>query len=137
MFYFSQYHKHFRICERSTYVMLTKLEALYRRIVPNRHLRQGIPFLSFLLFGWLGIREFANIRYDIKKKYGESNAFRERMEEAGLKTVKKTDINEEYENLVEKVDLDSWFNIRGPRPEEDSKTIQEKLRNEHRQNNLN
>ncbi|XP_039249637.1 cytochrome c oxidase assembly protein COX16 homolog, mitochondrial-like [Styela clava] len=126
--YFSLYENLSNVKE---YVMLNRLRTLYERVLPSRHLRQGVPFLAFLVLGWLGIREFANIRYDIKKKYGQSDAFRERMEKGGKKKIKEIDPEEEYKKLVEDADLDSWFNIRGPRPEEDSRAIQQELREKH------
>lgn len=112
--------------------MLGNIRLVMQRIISNKHLRYGLPFLSFLVVGWIGVREFAQIRYDIKKKFGESAAFQERLEQAGISSKKKrTTAEEEYEAMVHNTDLDSWFNIRGPRPDEDSRTIQTQMRQEH------
>ncbi|XP_072533344.1 cytochrome c oxidase assembly protein COX16 homolog, mitochondrial [Salminus brasiliensis] len=94
-----------------------------RRVQRSRSARYGLPMLLLIVGGSFGLREFTQIRYDaqkIKKKLDPAL-------EARLNNQKPVVLEEEYEKLKE-LDLDSWRNIRGPRPWEDSKEFQDQQR---------
>uniref|UniRef100_A0A8C6ZUR9 Cytochrome c oxidase assembly protein COX16 homolog, mitochondrial n=1 Tax=Nothoprocta perdicaria TaxID=30464 RepID=A0A8C6ZUR9_NOTPE len=74
-----------------------------------------IVFQLYLVGGSFGLREFAQIRYDVDPTLKEK-----------LKGNNVT-LESEYKKL-EKSDLDNWENIRGPRLWEDSKTVQKQQR---------
>nr|XP_009688170.1 PREDICTED: cytochrome c oxidase assembly protein COX16 homolog, mitochondrial [Struthio camelus australis] len=81
-----------------------------------------IAFQLYLVGGSFGLREFAQIRYDVHKLHGKVDpALKEKLKE------KNVTLESEYQKL-EKSDLDNWENIRGPRPWEDSKTVQKQRR---------
>ncbi|XP_076156767.1 cytochrome c oxidase assembly protein COX16 homolog, mitochondrial [Alosa pseudoharengus] len=90
----------------------------------NKTLKYGIPMLLLVVGGSFGLREFTQIRYDAQK-------IRKKLDpvlEAKINPEKQSVIlEEEYEKLREK-NLDTWKNIRGPRPWEDSKEYQEEQR---------
>uniref|UniRef100_A0A8C3VK30 Cytochrome c oxidase assembly protein COX16 homolog, mitochondrial n=1 Tax=Catharus ustulatus TaxID=91951 RepID=A0A8C3VK30_CATUS len=72
-------------------------------------------FQLYLIGGSFGLREFAQIRYDVDPALKEK-----------LKPNTVT-LESEYEKL-EKSNLDNWENIRGPSPWEDSRTVQKQRR---------
>ena len=106
-------------------------------------LRQGLPFVSFMLGGSYVLSEFAKLRYQFRKtqmlepseleKHGEYDArrvneqlnrnrsllFKIRNTPAGIhaKPASETTIEKVYEEIKD-MDVDNWENIRGPRPEE-------------------
>ncbi|CAK8673684.1 unnamed protein product [Clavelina lepadiformis] len=99
-----------------------------KRAIRNPHVRYGSAFLTFLVFGFLGLKEFAQIRYDIKKRRGKSLEFEQEMKKSGLDKKKAQTLEEIFQETVEEKELDDWFNIRGPRQGEDSREIQKKQR---------
>uniref|UniRef100_A0A669PPN0 Cytochrome c oxidase assembly protein COX16 homolog, mitochondrial n=1 Tax=Phasianus colchicus TaxID=9054 RepID=A0A669PPN0_PHACC len=70
----------------------------------------------YIVGGSFGLREFAQIRYDVHKLHGKEK----------LKQNNVT-LETEYKKL-EKSDLDNWENIRGPQLWEDSRTVQKQRR---------
>ncbi|XP_064000140.1 cytochrome c oxidase assembly protein COX16 homolog, mitochondrial isoform X1 [Pogoniulus pusillus] len=76
----------------------------------------------YLIGGSFGLREFAQIRYDVHKLHGKVDpALKEKLKQNTVT------LESEYEKL-EKSDLDNWENIRGPRLWEDSRTVQKQQR---------
>uniref|UniRef100_A0A8C8B0K8 palmitoyl-protein hydrolase n=1 Tax=Otus sunia TaxID=257818 RepID=A0A8C8B0K8_9STRI len=76
----------------------------------------------YLVGGSFGLREFAQIRYDVHKLHGKVDpAFKEKLKKNTVT------LESEYEKL-EKSELDNWENIRGPRLWEDSRTVQKQQR---------
>ncbi|XP_059478777.1 cytochrome c oxidase assembly protein COX16 homolog, mitochondrial [Neocloeon triangulifer] len=78
--------------------------------------RYAIPFLTLVIGGSFGLKEFAQIRYTFSKK----EAFKpEEMKKLGVKKeVKSTGevtLESEYEK-IKAIDVDHWENKRGPRP---------------------
>ncbi|XP_035219772.1 cytochrome c oxidase assembly protein COX16 homolog, mitochondrial-like [Stegodyphus dumicola] len=80
----------------------------------KRIFRYGLPFLLFLFVGSFGIEQFASLRYEFRKN---ETLKPENLAKLGIKK-KTVTLEEEYEKL-KKLDLDSWENIRGPRPWEE------------------
>jgi len=108
-------------------MVMDGLRRRWQNLIKNPHFKYGSSFLTFMVVGVIGLREFAQVRYDIQKKKGKTLEFAEEYERHGLKWERPKTIEEEFEEF-QKVDLDSWYNIRGPRPGEDSRTMQNELR---------
>ena len=73
--------------------------------------------IAFVVIGSFGLAEFTSIRVT---KRDEKN--RMLTAEETLKFMKKkerVDVDEEYKEIMEKLDIDQWENKRGPRPWED------------------
>ncbi|XP_029820180.1 cytochrome c oxidase assembly protein COX16 homolog, mitochondrial isoform X2 [Manacus vitellinus] len=82
----------------------------------------GAPLLLYLIGGSFGLREFAQIRYDVHKLHGKVDpALKEKLKQNTVT------LESEYEKL-EKSDLNNWENIRGPSLWEDSRTVQKQRR---------
>ncbi|XP_013814993.2 cytochrome c oxidase assembly protein COX16 homolog, mitochondrial [Apteryx mantelli] len=93
-----------------------------RRLWRGRTMTFGIPLLLYLVGGSFGLREFAQIRYDVHKLHGKVDpALKEKLKQNNVT------LESEYKKL-EKSDLDNWENIRGPRLWEDSRTVQKQRR---------
>ncbi|XP_074643720.1 cytochrome c oxidase assembly protein COX16 homolog, mitochondrial-like [Tubulanus polymorphus] len=92
----------------------------------SKHFRKfGAPFLVLVLGGSFGLRYFTSLRYEFSRKKAITE---EEAEEFGLQMRKeKVTLDSEYKRLQE-MELDTWDNIRGPRPWEDSKTVQDAQR---------
>ncbi|KAM9013816.1 cytochrome c oxidase assembly protein COX16 homolog, mitochondrial isoform 2-T2 [Guaruba guarouba] len=72
-----------------------------RKLWRGRTMTFGVPLLLYLIGGSFGLREFAQIRYDVHKLHGKK---------------------------LNKTDLNNWENIRGPRLGEDSRSVQKQQR---------
>ncbi|XP_051878717.1 cytochrome c oxidase assembly protein COX16 homolog, mitochondrial isoform X1 [Pristis pectinata] len=110
----------------------------------SRTLRFGVPMLLLIIGGSFGLREFAQVRYDVQKvkrkvtqlintvlwegdHIGNQSYLMDPALEAQLKKNKdKITLESEYQKLPEP--NSDWVNIRGPRPWEDSKAAQEQQR---------
>ncbi|XP_063015285.1 cytochrome c oxidase assembly protein COX16 homolog, mitochondrial isoform X2 [Melospiza melodia melodia] len=78
----------------------------------------------YLIGGSFGLREFAQIRYDVHKLHGKVDpALKEKLKQ----NQNPVTLESEYEKL-EKSNLDNWENIRGPSLWEDSRTVQKQRR---------
>ncbi|KAM6464077.1 cytochrome c oxidase assembly protein COX16 homolog, mitochondrial isoform 1-T1 [Liasis olivaceus] len=85
--------------------------------------RKRSLYRSVLIVGGsFGLREFAQIRYDIQKVRGK-------MDPELIKKLKKSNVTleSEYEK-IKNASFDDWKNIRGPRPWEETGSNQEKQR---------
>ncbi|XP_062927183.1 cytochrome c oxidase assembly protein COX16 homolog, mitochondrial isoform X2 [Mobula hypostoma] len=89
----------------------------------SRTLRFGLPMLLLIVGGSFGLREFTQVRYDVQKVKRKLDPALE----AQLKKNKdKVTLESEYQKLPKP--NSEWVNIRGPRPWEDSKAVQEQQR---------
>ncbi|XP_060129800.1 cytochrome c oxidase assembly protein COX16 homolog, mitochondrial isoform X1 [Zootoca vivipara] len=85
------------------------------------NIRNNLMML-LIIGGSFGLREFAQIRYDAQKLHSKIDpALAERIKK------NKVTLESEYEKLKD-ANFDDWKNIRGPRPWEDSKSLQEQKR---------
>lgn len=84
----------------------------------SRVWQYGIPFMIFIFGGSYGLREFTELRY--KYKSTTQYSIRDEFEKRGVETrpLEEITIEKEYEKL-QKVDLDSWKNVRISRPWEE------------------
>ncbi|XP_065542868.1 cytochrome c oxidase assembly protein COX16 homolog, mitochondrial [Lathamus discolor] len=93
-----------------------------RKLWRSRTMTFGVPLLLYLIGGSFGLREFAQIRYDVHKLHGKVDpALKEKLKQNTVT------LESEYEKL-NKADLNNWENIRGPRLEEDSRNVQKQQR---------
>ncbi|XP_066142049.1 cytochrome c oxidase assembly protein COX16 homolog, mitochondrial [Euwallacea fornicatus] len=83
----------------------------------RKFVRFGLPFLTLMVGGSFGLKEFTQLRYQFRtvspvtpeyaKKFGIE------MKKPGEVTLEK-----EYEK-IKKLDIDNWEQVRGPRPWEE------------------
>ncbi|CAI5763854.1 cytochrome c oxidase assembly protein COX16 homolog, mitochondrial [Podarcis muralis] len=93
-----------------------------RALRKSKTLQYGVPMMLLIIGGSFGLREFAQIRYDAQKLHSKIDpALAERIKK------NKVTLESEYEKLKD-ANFDDWKNIRGPRPWEDSKSLQEQKR---------
>ncbi|XP_069771393.1 cytochrome c oxidase assembly protein COX16 homolog, mitochondrial isoform X1 [Narcine bancroftii] len=93
------------------------------RLRRSKTARFGLPMLLLIVGGSFGLREFAQVRYDVQKVKRKMDPA---LEAQIKKNKNKITLDSEYQKLP---DANSdWVNIRGPRPWEDSKTVQDQQR---------
>jgi cytochrome c oxidase assembly protein subunit 16 len=96
------------------------MASFFARLQANKHFRNGVPFFLFIGAGAFILKEFRTVRYDSEiniranKFLTKEEAFGDQAEKINLKP--KRSLQEDLELLNEKVDIDTWENIRGPRP---------------------
>jgi len=99
----------------------------------NHFIRNLVPFLGLVVGSFVGLAQFRKLNYQYKRNDG--SVTREQMEQVGVQKDEyqskvAPSLQDEFDEMKEKIKLDDWKNIRGPRPWENSKETQEKLRNE-------
>ncbi|XP_070578512.1 cytochrome c oxidase assembly protein COX16 homolog, mitochondrial-like [Ptychodera flava] len=105
---------------------LRSLQKFKDAFVNNKFLRLGLPMLILIVGGSFALKEFAVLRYETQYIRRKIDPEVEERLKKGKKDAKIT-LEGEYEKMQEQ-DLDNWTNIRGPRPWEDSKEIQDAQR---------
>uniref|UniRef100_A0A1X7VK45 Cytochrome c oxidase assembly protein COX16 homolog, mitochondrial n=1 Tax=Amphimedon queenslandica TaxID=400682 RepID=A0A1X7VK45_AMPQE len=84
----------------------------------NGFLKVGLPMILFLVAGSYGLTQFTSIRI---KKRDEKNRMLTAEETLSFQKAKKVVVvEEEYEQLMESLDINNWENKRGPRPWEEN-----------------
>ncbi|XP_033626897.1 cytochrome c oxidase assembly protein COX16 homolog, mitochondrial-like [Asterias rubens] len=106
--------------------MAASMERFVTAVRKNKFLRFGLPMLVLVVGGSFGLKEFRTLRYDIIDKRKTVDPETEERMNARRKKEKVT-VEGEFKKM-EEGDLDTWHNIRGPRPWEDSKEYQEMAR---------
>ncbi|XP_078502103.1 cytochrome c oxidase assembly protein COX16 homolog, mitochondrial [Lissotriton helveticus] len=91
-----------------------------RALQKNKTLRYGLPMFLLIVGGSFGLREFTQIRYDAQKLRGKLDPA---LEEKVRK--KSVSIESEYDKLKDS-SFSEWQNIRGPRPWEETQSIEQK-----------
>ncbi|KAL3873558.1 hypothetical protein ACJMK2_036657 [Sinanodonta woodiana] len=97
-------------------------------LTKNRNFRYFLPFMAFIGNGSLGLSEFAKARYSFTGKVNSHTT------EEFITLAKKKEFAERRKPLQEQIDEmlhkdnSNWVNIRGPRPGEDSKAMQDEQR---------
>ncbi|CAL1542625.1 unnamed protein product [Lymnaea stagnalis] len=105
--------------------MAETIRSIWGHVMKRKFLRRGIPFVLFVAGGSVFLKQFASLRYEFRKSQKLSN---EQAEALGLKSGNVEAAIQEMLEEIEQRDLEDWENIRGPRPWEDSKTVQTELR---------
>ncbi|KAE8587302.1 hypothetical protein XENTR_v10021921 [Xenopus tropicalis] len=91
---------------------------IWRSLMRNKTFRYGAPMLLLIIGGSFGLKEFTQIRYDaqnLKRKMDPA------LEE--LVSKKRVSLESEFEKIKDS-NYEDWKNVRGPRPWEDSKSLQ-------------
>ncbi|XP_029643518.1 cytochrome c oxidase assembly protein COX16 homolog, mitochondrial [Octopus sinensis] len=94
-----------------------------RLLVKSRFVRHGLPFITLIVGGSFLLKEYATLRYQFRKS--EITSAKEIAEKTGIEAKEEPVTLEKIYDEMKKEDLDTWENIRGPRPWEDSKTVQD------------
>ena len=76
--------------------------------------------IAFVVVGSFGLSEFTSIR--VKKLDEKTHMLTAEESLSFMKKKERVDVNEEFQELMEKLDIDEWENKRGPRPWEDPKS---------------
>ncbi|XP_067413928.1 cytochrome c oxidase assembly protein COX16 homolog, mitochondrial isoform X2 [Emydura macquarii macquarii] len=74
------------------------LAELRRAFGQSKALQYGLPMMILIIGGSFGLREFTQIRYDVQKRLSKK---------------------------LQNSNFEDWKNVRGPRPWEDSKSLQQ------------
>ncbi|XP_033102491.1 cytochrome c oxidase assembly protein COX16 homolog, mitochondrial-like [Anneissia japonica] len=106
--------------------MAASIDKILKSIRKNHFLKFGLPMLILIVGGSFGLKEFRQLRYEIIDR-------RQAVDPEALDRLKikekqrKLSLEEEFQK-IEEDDIDCWYNIRGPRPWEDSKEFQDAQR---------
>ena len=111
---------------------LHRLIKFFHKVQNSRAFQTGAPFAVFLLVASFGLKEFTQVRYDIKKRHGRSLEMEQALERRKIERKPPQSMEEIYDETMKKMDIDDWFNLRGPRKGENSKAMQDLQRKEHR-----
>ncbi|CAL4071249.1 unnamed protein product [Meganyctiphanes norvegica] len=90
----------------------------------RRSFRFGVPFLVMIVGGSFGLQKFTELRYEYRSRKRVS---KEEADAYGvkMKDPKEVTLDSEFEKM-EKIDYDTWEQVRGPRPwEADNKLYEE------------
>ncbi|KAI1288398.1 Cytochrome c oxidase assembly protein COX16 -like protein, mitochondrial [Halotydeus destructor] len=74
----------------------------------------GAPFLLFMVGGTLALQQVTQVRYEVSRHNRTLGVSEEEITTRLYKP--KKDIIEEYDEMKNNLDIDSWTNVRGPRP---------------------
>ena len=99
----------------------------FRRLLENRHLRYGIPFLSLVVAAPFVLRGLQQSKFDSRKQKLVNETLDEKFYEAGIERKKNVTAEEIYESYAKKDLEEDYQMVRGPRPWEDN-TEYEQLR---------
>lgn len=88
-----------------------------KRFFNRRFVKYGIPFLTVVVGGSLGLREFAQLRY----QFSNVSPISQQIEKHGIDMKKPGEVTleSEYEK-IKQLDIDNWEQVRGPRPWEEN-----------------
>ncbi|GAB1606034.1 cytochrome c oxidase assembly protein COX16 homolog, mitochondrial-like [Argonauta hians] len=100
-----------------------------QNLVRSRFIRRGLPFFTLIIGGSFLLREYSTLRYEFRKS--EVTTAKKIAKDIGIDAKETVSLEKIYEEVKTK-DLDDWVNIRGPRPWEDSKTVQDLQREQAR-----
>ncbi|XP_071962818.1 cytochrome c oxidase assembly protein COX16 homolog, mitochondrial-like [Antedon mediterranea] len=107
-------------------MMAASMDKFMKAIRKNHFLKFGLPMLILIVGGSFGLKEFRKLRYEIiDRRQVIDPEVLDRLKQREKEN--KLSLEEEFKK-IEEDDIDSWYNIRGPRPWEDSKEFQEAQR---------
>jgi len=111
------------------------MKSLFQKLLQNRHLKYGVPFIGLLVGSSFALTNVTSFRYEFRKTKGLSADEIENLKDKG---VFKRDPNElTLENLYEEYmeqnqeKLEDYENLRIPRPWEDETKV-DLMRQENR-----
>lgn len=84
-----------------------------------------------MISAFVGLAQFRQANYKFSPK--EPIIFKEQLTRVGLdennyQSLATESLEKEYEKIKQKLDIDHWMNVPGPKPGEDSKKKQEEFR---------
>lgn len=90
------------------------MSSVFSSLKKSRFLRFGLPLVAFVVVGSVGLSEFTSIRV---RKRDEKNRTLTATEALQFqKKVDRVNVEDEFDRIQEKVDINHWDNKRGPRP---------------------
>lgn len=97
----------------------------------SKFLKNLIPFSVLMVGAFVGLAQFRKLNYQYKRN--DTVVYKEQLTKIGLdendyQAKTSVSLEKEYEKVMDKLDINNWDNIRGPRPWENSKEIQEQMR---------
>lgn len=96
---------------------MNSIQSKFQYYSKRKFFRFGVPFLLLMVGGSFGLKQFAQLRFTYSKK---GTLTTEEAERHGLLMKKPEEVTLESEfDKVKDIDINSWENIRGPRPWED------------------
>ena len=104
-----------------TFSALSNIIKRFHSFRQKTSFKYGLPFLLFLFIGSFGLERFASLRYEFRRN---ELLKEENLSKLGIKK-KKVTLEDEFEK-IKKLDINSWENIRGPRPWEEPQQSQPK-----------
>lgn len=89
-----------------------------QKFLNQRFIKFGIPFLFVIVGGSFGLKEFTQVRFQFNRV---SQITPEEMKKYGIEMKKPGEVTleSEYEK-IKNLDIDSWVQVRGPRPWEEN-----------------
>ncbi|XP_041980557.1 cytochrome c oxidase assembly protein COX16 homolog, mitochondrial [Aricia agestis] len=102
--------------EGNIFDRLCNFKNTWNKLMKNKAFKFGLPFVTFVIGGSFGLKEWTTIRYQFAKVKGVS---KEEAEKMGLHKERDVTLESTYEE-IQKLDIDNWENKRGPRPWEES-----------------
>ncbi|XP_011300561.1 cytochrome c oxidase assembly protein COX16 homolog, mitochondrial [Fopius arisanus] len=95
---------------------LANIKGTLLRLSKKRSVKQGLPFVLFIIGASFGLGQFTNLRYEYRK----TKQTQEKMQDVGLPMRKAEEITLEAQyDIVKEYDTDHWENKRISRPWEE------------------
>lgn len=90
-----------------------------------------LPFGALIVGAFVGLAQFRKLNYQYKRN--DAIVYKEQLDKIGVdendyQSRTTESLQKEYEKVMDKMDLNNWENIRGPRPWENSKEMQDQMR---------
>lgn len=97
---------------------------MMERFLNQKLVKHSVPFLVFIGIGYMGLNEFADIRYKFSKE--NMMVCREEATKRGIemKPPHEVTLESEYEK-IKQLNTDDWDNVRIPRPWEEGPSNQQ------------
>ena len=74
--------------------------------------------MSLVVLGSFGLSEFSSVIVAKREENNKRLTVEEALKATGVGNI-KVDVQEEYERMMDELDIEHWENIRGPRPWEE------------------
>ena len=74
--------------------------------------------MSLVVIGSFGLSEFSSVIVAKREENNKRLTVEEALKATGVGNI-KVDVQEEYERMMDELDIEHWENIRGPRPWEE------------------
>ena len=100
----------------------------------SKFLKTFLPFGALVIGGYVGLAQFRKVKYENRPDQ-RLTVYKEQLQKAGMdaddyQALSAESSQEQYEKVLNKINLEKWENKRGPRPWEKSEEMQERLKRE-------